>query len=141
MSRAPPTSGAALWTDIRKSMKVADAQFVAKEFRAFVRQWQTSHVFTSPGYPQSNGKIKRFHRTLKEQAIRPKSPLTLDDARRIVGQFVDHYNNVRLHSAIGYVTPADKLAGRDQLIWIERKQKLETARELRAYSRKNYDVL
>lgn len=151
--------------DIRESMKVADAQivlqrgremfpharpriisdngaqFVAKEFKQFVRQWQASHVFTSPYYPQSNGKIERFHRTLKEQAIRPMSPLTLDDARRIVGRFVEHYNNVRLHAANGYITPADKLAGRDQQIWSERKQKLETARDLRVKSRKNNDVL
>ena len=59
-------------------------QFVAKDFKEFVRQWQTTHVLTSPHYPQSNGKLERFHRTLKEQAIRPKTPLTIDDARRVV---------------------------------------------------------
>ncbi len=35
-------------------------QFVAKEFKEFVRLWQTSHVFTSPHYPQSNGKLERL---------------------------------------------------------------------------------
>ena len=52
-------------------------QFVAKDFKDFIRLWQTTHVFTSPHYPQSNGKLERYHRTLKEQAIRPKTPLTL----------------------------------------------------------------
>ena len=76
-------------------------QFVAKDFKEFLRQWQTTHVLTSPHYPQSNGKLERYHRTLKEQAIRPKTPLTLEDARRVVGEFVEHYNTVRLHSALG----------------------------------------
>src|SRR5437016_14327053 len=55
-----------------------------------------------------------YHRTLKEQAIRPKTPLSLEDARRVVAEFVEHYNTVRLHSALGYVTPKDRLEGRHQ---------------------------
>ena len=51
-------------------------QFVAKDFKEFLRLWQTTHVYTSPHYPQSNGKLERYHRTLKEQAIRPKTPLS-----------------------------------------------------------------
>jgi transposase InsO family protein len=110
-------------------------QFVAKEFKEFIRLWQTSHVFTSPHYPQSNGKLERWHRTLKEQAIRPKTPLSLEQAREVVGEFVDHYNNVRLHSAIGFVTPKDKLAGRAEQIWQNRDAKLEAARERRREKR------
>ncbi len=110
-------------------------QFVAKDFKEFLRLWQTTHVFTSPHYPQSNGKLERFHRTLKEQAIRPKTPLTLEDAQRITGEFIEHYNTVRLHSAIGYVTPHDKLQGREQQIWQDRDRKLEAAREARRAKR------
>jgi hypothetical protein len=84
---------------------------------------------------QSNGKIERWHKTLKATTIRPKAPTSLDEARRIVGAFVEHYNTVRLHSAIGYVTPADKLAGREQAIWNDRDRKLEAARELRRQRR------
>ena len=53
--------------------------------------------------------------------------LSLEDARRLLAEFVEHYNTVRLHSAIGYVTPADKLAGREEEIWAERKRKLAEA--------------
>ena len=53
------------------------------------------------------------------------------EARRVVAEFVEYYNTVRRHSAIGYVTPADKLAGREQTIWDERDRKLEAAREHR----------
>ena len=87
-----------------------------------------THVKTSPYYPQSNGKIERFHKTLKGECIRVQVPLSLDDARRLVLDYVEHYNNVRLHSAIGYVAPKDKLEGREQQIFDERDRKLAEAR-------------
>ena len=106
-------------------------QFIAKDFKEFIRIAGMTHVKTSPYYPQSNGKIERWHKTLKGDCIRVKVPLSLDDARRIVADYVVHYNTVRLHSAIGYVTPNDKLAGRDKDIHAERDRKLAEARERR----------
>ena len=83
----------------------------------------------------SNGKIERWHKTLKGESIRVKVPLTLDDARTIVGDYTTHYNTARLHSALGYVTPQDKLDGKDQAIFDERDRKLTAARELRQQQR------
>ncbi|HSW44872.1 MAG TPA: integrase core domain-containing protein [Phycisphaerae bacterium] len=57
------------------------------------------------------GKLERWHKGLKSECIRPGTPLSLDDARRLVAGYVEHYNTIRLHSAIGYVAPADKPAG------------------------------
>jgi putative transposase len=111
-------------------------QFIAKDFKEFIRISGMTHVRTSPFYPQSNGKLERFHQTIKGECIRPGVPLSLDDARRIVEKYIEHYNTVRLHSAIGYVAPADKLSGRDQDIFKERDIKLETARELRKQKRR-----
>ena len=110
-------------------------QFIARDFKEFIRLCGMTHVRTSPYYPQSNGKIERWHRILKEECIRPGTPLTLEDARRIVGKFVDYYNTVRLHSAIGYVTPKDKLDGREKEIFDARDRKLEDARERRKEKR------
>jgi transposase InsO family protein len=110
-------------------------QFIAKDFKEFIRVTGMSHVKTSPYYPQSNGKIERWHKTLKGDCIRVKVPLSLDDARRIVSDYVEHYNTVRLHSAIGYVTPKDKLEGRDQAIHEERDRKLAAARQRRQQQR------
>ena len=110
-------------------------QFVARDFKEFIRISGMTHVRTSPYYPQSNGKIERWHKTLKHTTIRPKAPNSLEEARRVVADFVEHYNTVRLHSAIGYLTPADKLAGRELDIWQERDRKLEAARELRRQRR------
>jgi transposase InsO family protein len=102
-------------------------QFIARDFKEFIRICGMTHVRTSPYYPQSNGKMERWFKTLKGECIRVKTPLSLEDARRLVAEFVNHYNTVRLHSAIAYVTPADKLAGRAEAIWAARKQKLATA--------------
>ncbi|MGF1580476.1 MAG: transposase [Gemmataceae bacterium] len=90
-------------------------QFVAKDFKEDIRICGMTHVRTSPYYPQSNGKIERFHRTIKGEAIRPGTPLSLEDAQRIVSGYVTHYNEVRLHSAIGYISPKDKLEGREKI--------------------------
>jgi putative transposase len=106
-------------------------QFIAREFKAFIRLSGMTHVRTSPFYPQSNGKMERFHQSLKRECIRPKTPLSLEDARRVVCGFVDHYNAERLHSAIGYIAPLDKLEGRSQAIFDERKRKLTEARQRR----------
>jgi transposase InsO family protein len=110
-------------------------QFVAKDFKQFIRLTGMTHVRTSPYYPQSNGKIERWHKTLKGDAIRPAQPHSLDQARTLVARFVVHYNTVRLHSAIGYVTPVDSMAGRSAAIWAARDAKLEAAREARRLRR------
>lgn len=110
-------------------------QFVAKDFKEFIRVCGMTHVRTAPYYPQSNGKIERFHQSLKGECLRPGTPLNLDDARRLVTGYVAHYNTVRLHSAIGYVTPHDKLAGRDAAIFADRDRKLAEARGRRAAKR------
>jgi len=110
-------------------------QFIARDFKEFIRICGMTHARTSPYYPQSNGKLERWHRILKEDCIRPGTPLTLEDARRIVARFVEHYNSVRLHSAIGYLTPKDKLEGRERDIFDERDRKLEAARERRKANR------
>ncbi len=110
-------------------------QFIAKDFKEFIRLCGMTHVRTSPYYPQSNGKIERWHRSLKSECIRPGVPLSLADARRLVTNYVNYYNTTRLHSSIGYVTPADKLAGRDPAIFAERDRKLVVARERRQTAR------
>jgi putative transposase len=107
-------------------------QFTANDLKHFVRIPGMKHVRTSPLYPQSNGKIERYHRTIKSQCIRPSTPLTIEDTKRAVRSFVEHYNTQRLLSAIGYVTPLDMLEGRQKAIHEERDRKLEEARRTRA---------
>jgi putative transposase len=94
-----------------------------------------THVRTSPFYPQSNGKLGRWHQSLRRESIRPRCPLSLEDAREIATGYVEHDNTQRLHSAIGYITPADKLAGREKEIFAAPDGKLEAARQQRQTKR------
>lgn len=110
-------------------------QFIAKDFKEYVRISGMTHVRTSPYYPQSNGKLERFNRTIKHECIRPKTPVSLEDALRLVADFVAYYNNQRLHSAIGYIAPVDKLNGKAEEIFKARDKKLEVARAARKLQR------
>jgi putative transposase len=85
---------------------------------------------TSPYYPQSNGKIERWHKSLKAEHP-PRDAVVARRCARLVEGYVEHYNNVRLNSAIGYITPKDMLAGHQQQIQADRDRKLEAAREQR----------
>jgi len=106
-------------------------QYVSKDFRSFLAFCQMTHVRTSPYYPQSNGKIERWHKSLKVECIRPGVPLSLDQTREMVAGYVNYYNDVRLHSAIGYVPPRAVLEGRAEAILAERQRRLAEAREAR----------
>lgn len=113
-------------------------QFRAKEFKVFIKLSGMDQTFTSPYYPQSNGKIERWHKTLKKTCIRPKQPKDLESARKYITEFIDQYNNVRLHGATGYITPKDMLDGKEVKIKEERTAKLKQARDER--KRKWHDL-
>ena len=110
-------------------------QFIAKDFKEFIRMAGMTHVRTSPFYPQSNGKLERYHKTIKNECIRPKVLFSLEEARDQITNYIRHYNEERLHSSIGYVAPKDKLEGRDKQIFKERDSKLEAAKVARQQKR------
>ena len=60
--------------------------FLAQDFQEFIRRCGMTHVKTSPYYPQSNGNIERFHRTIQGDCLRTETPLSLADAQRIVAR-------------------------------------------------------
>ena len=107
------------------------SQFISRDFKELVRILDMRPVNTSPYYPQSNGKIERFFGTLKKEAVRPRTPLSLEDARRIMEEYIEIYNNIRPNSAIGYIAPKEKLEGREKIIFDERDMRLEQRREER----------
>ena len=107
------------------------SQYVSKDFKEFIRESGLTHIRTSIRYPQSNGKIERFHKTIKEEKIRTSSLLGIEDAKRQVAKYVDYYNEVRLHSAIFYLTPQEVFEGKMEERLAERQRKLDTAREKR----------
>jgi putative transposase len=112
-------------------------QFIAKDFKEFIRLTGMTHVRTSPYYPQSNGKMERWNKSFKIEGWRPGLAGNEEEARALTEKYVRHYNEVRLHSAIGYITPKDKLEGREQEIWKQRDEQLENARKWRANQRRS----
>lgn len=108
------------------------SQYISKDFKAYLKEIGLRHIKTSPAYPQSNGKIERFHRSLEEECVRTKSLVNLDDARKQIKAYVDHYNNVRLHSSLSFLRPVDFLNGNVDELIKERQKKLDIAAESRA---------
>ena len=99
-----------------------------------------THVRTAPYYPQSNGKLERFHGTIKQEAIRRSSYINLEDARRQIEKYISYYNKNRLHSAIYYLTPEDVLLSRTKQRLKMREEELDQARIERTRLRRCAEV-
>lgn len=106
-------------------------QYVSNDFKLFIRQMEMTHVTTSPYYPQSNGKQERFHLSLKKEGLRSTDLSNLELAQKKIKSYIKYYNEIRLHSAIGYVTPLNKLLGCEKNIFKQRKLKLNLAQQKR----------
>lgn len=107
------------------------SQFMTSEFKDVLRSFTLSHVRTSVNHPQSNGKIERFHGTVKSEKIRDLPRFTLEQTKAEVGEWIRHYNSERLHSALSYVAPFDVIEGRKDSILENRKQKLIAGKRMR----------
>jgi len=107
------------------------SQYISKDFAEYLKLVGLQHVRTSVAYPQSNGKIERYHRTIKEECLMKTSLINLDDARKQIASYVDYYNTKRLHSSLYYLTPEDFLSGRVDERLNERELKLKNARKNR----------
>ena len=73
------------------------------------------HILTAPFHPQTNGKLERYHQTIKQgvNQVTYEMPSDLEEA---IAAFVGYYNHRRYHMALGNVTPGDVLNGRRELI-------------------------
>jgi putative transposase len=89
-------------------------QFVSQDFKQFLSLVELTHVRTSVAYPQSNGKIERFNKTIKNECLTTRSFLDFDDATKQIKSYIDFYNTKRLHSALLYLTPEDYFLCRDK---------------------------
>ena len=107
------------------------SQFISKDFAQYIKQVGLQHIRTSIAYPQSNGKIERYHRTIHQECLTTSSLIDLDDARKQIAEYIEYYNNKRLHSSLFYLTPDDFLFGRIDEKLNERIIKLRQAKKAR----------
>jgi putative transposase len=115
--------------------------YIAWEFKEFLRNAGLKQTLISAHYPESNGKMERFYKTIKGECIRRSSFLSISDARRIIADFIVYYNHKRLHSALDYIAPMDKLNGKHEEIMKMRYEKLALARTKRSESYNQFSTL
>ena len=84
------------------------AQYAHAEYLRTLRSHGVIPSVSRPGSPCDNGNCERFFRTLKQEEINPKEYKDLEDLRLHIGEFIErYYNQKRLHSALGYLSPAE----------------------------------
>lgn len=106
------------------------SQFTAAEFKDLVRRFALDHIRIRTYHPESNGLVERFHRSTRD-AVEAHDLANLGQARRIIGAWVRHYNEERLHAGLGYLTPAEFHCGNPAARIAERQAKLKRAKENR----------
>jgi putative transposase len=94
--------------------------YMSGELKEFLEQESIVHVRGKPLHPQTQGKIERYHRTMKN-IIRLEHYYSPEELKTRIAEFVDYYNNQRYHESLNNVTPADVYFGRDQEILERRK--------------------
>ena len=105
--------------------------YISNEFQKFIDDNDMKHVRGAPYHPQTQGKIERYHRTMKN-IVKLENYFFPDDLRAKLKAFVDYYNNQRYHESLQNVTPADVYFGRANQLLERRKQiKNETLKERR----------
>jgi putative transposase len=108
--------------------------YLARAFEEYLCMLEIRHIYCAPHHPQTNGKIERFHETLRARMnlLVYTSP---DELRRTMQEFIDYYNHRRYHEAIGNVTPADVYYGRREEILRRRaEQKQHTIEQRLRYN-------
>jgi transposase InsO family protein len=110
--------------------------FISAEFQAFVKDELNSHVRGAPYHPQTQGKIERYHRTMKN-VVKLENYYFPGDLRKQLHLFVEYYNNKRYHESLNNVTPSDVYFNRDKMILEKRAAtKLKTLKNRRMKYRK-----
>jgi transposase InsO family protein len=106
------------------------SQFTAAEFKDLVRRFAFEHIRIRTYHPESNGLVERFHRSTRD-ALGDQTLGNLVRARGIIGQWIRHYNDERLHAGLGYLTPAEYYRGNPGARIVERQSKLAKAQRER----------
>ena len=104
--------------------------YLSRVFASYLRLMGIRHIVAAPYHPQTNGKIERYHRTLKGEVklVVYETPSGLE---RAVAAFVDYYNHHRYHEGIGNVTPVDVYFGRREAILDQRREVKQRTQALR----------
>jgi len=108
--------------------------YVSQELGEYLQEKEMAHTRGKPYHPQTQGKIERYHRTMKN-VVKLRNYYQSEVLEREIGRFVEHYNNERVHESLDNVTPADVYLGRHKEILAARELvKRQTLRRRRCYN-------
>jgi putative transposase len=97
------------------------ASYVAEDLARWLHDRNMEHVRGAPYHPQTQGKIERWHQTLKNRILLENYYLPRDIERQVAA-FVEHYNHARYHESLDNLAPADVYFGRAERILLEREK-------------------
>ena len=122
LTMALRTSGCNHTNVARKPRLLSDngSSYISRDLAGWLDDKGIEHVRGAPNHPQTQGKIERWHQTLKGRILLENYFLP-GDLECQIGAFVDYYNNCRYHESLGNLTPADVYFGRDNAIIKRRK--------------------
>ena len=95
--------------------------YISGELKEYLKTQEMDHTRGRPYHPQTQGKIERYHRSMKNIILLDNYYLPQELEVRI-SDWVDYYNNNRYHESLGKITPADKYEGRGNQIFSERRK-------------------
>jgi putative transposase len=113
------------------------SSYIAGDLAGWLGSRGMTHTRGAPRHPQTQGKIERWHQTLKNRILLEHAYLPADLEAR-VGAFVEHYNHARAHESLSNLTPAAVYFGRGEAILLEReriKRQTLADRRLRHHAR------
>ena len=103
------------------------SQFVSKEWREVIKHFEIEEIPIRVRHPESNGRIERYHRSVREEAFGDEEKEDYYQARDLLDQWVKYYDNERLHSALNYLRPVDYYRGNPEALMADRKDRLAKA--------------
>jgi putative transposase len=111
--------------------------YLAAELKDYLAEHGMAHIRGRPYHPMTQGKIERWHRSMKN-VVKLENHYSPWELERAIGRFVEYYNNERYHESLSNVTPADMYDGRQREILTRRETiKRETLARRRRYNLKN----
>jgi transposase InsO family protein/transposase-like protein len=124
LSRACQVAGISEETPAEERPRVLSdngSPFISAEMQGFLNQRKIKHVRGAPYHPQTQGKIERYHRSMKN-VIKLDNYYFPWDLRRALQGFADYYNHHRYHESLDNMTPATVYLGREQEVKAERER-------------------
>ena len=117
------------------------SQFVSKEWREVIRHFELEEIPIRVRHPESNGRIERYHRSVRQEAFGDRELEDLYQARDLLRQWVSYYNQERLHSALNYLRPVDYYEGDPEALLAERERKMTEAATRRKEVNRQVDLM